>query len=886
MDVVETLDKMNLSTKIFYSVPQVELDVAMVVRSLKNGGQSEMPPKPASQLEWTGERYLPWLDEATIGYEHLHRYAYATQFVDGKRVLDLACGEGYGSQLLARTARDVVGIDIDVGAVRHASNKYLRRNLEFRVGSITAVPVEGQNLFDVIVCFEALEHIADHHALLKEIKRLLTPDGVFIVSTPNKWAYSDEPQYTNPFHVHELYFGEFRELLKKYFRQVKMLGQRVYCNSHIWPVFPSENSKLADYVIERNPQEFAFVECNKKIPLYFIALASDGGEELSENTSVLVDSSNQLLKEKDVRVNIFAVERDAAQRTIRTHQQRLAEIESQLEQITAERDRWGQEEAGLRARVQSQEQTLVEKESQLVEKESQLVEKERQLVEKERLLVEADHQAAELLAIKDTIGWRALSKYRAVRERFGIIKFLHFALTQPVKRIYKKKNNQSDDAITSTAAGVSLLSAGGAERIRNQLLCETLVSASAVTGLPEVQKHFFRRLGGSKAGSAATVLFLADWLPAFDRAGGGLRAFSMLQILNEGGHNLVYGANRNKPDHVYFFGSEEDVKKYQQALEQLGIAVLYGSSEILRYLTEEGQDCKFVVLSFPEVAYRYFPSVRAHAMNAEVIYDPVDLHWLRMERESGIKHDDALRRKAEDYRRMERFNAAAADIVFAVTHEEKTRILEDVPNAKIEVIPTIHSPVDKVKPAAARKNLLFVGHYAHTPNEDAVSYFVQDIFPLIRKELPGVIFYMVGSHITERVKSLAARGVVAVGYVADLSPYLDDCRVFVAPLRYGAGIKAKIGHSMSFGLPVVTTSLGAEGMNLTSGKHALIADSATAFASAVVRLYTDDLLWEEISTNSLMHIKTHFSNAIAKKKLEQVFAAESDSLRSIVAEVG
>ena len=161
-------------------------------------------------------------------------------------MLDLACGEGYGSRLLACTAESVVGLDIDEDAVRHARNKYIRSNLQFKQGSITDIPIDGQNIFDVIVCFEALEHIQDHEKLLTEVKRLLTKDGLFIVSTPNKWAYSDEPKYENPFHVHELYLDEFIELFEKYFKQVKILGQRIYCNSNIWPVFSSGNSDLAE----------------------------------------------------------------------------------------------------------------------------------------------------------------------------------------------------------------------------------------------------------------------------------------------------------------------------------------------------------------------------------------------------------------------------------------------------------------------------------------------------------------------------------------------------------------------------------------------------------------------------------------------------------------
>jgi glycosyltransferase involved in cell wall biosynthesis len=225
-------------------------------------------------------------------------------------------------------------------------------------------------------------------------------------------------------------------------------------------------------------------------------------------------------------------------------------------------------------------------------------------------------------------------------------------------------------------------------------------------------------------------------------------------------------------------------------------------------------------------------------------------------------------------------------MVFAVTPEEKSQILEEVKNAQVEVIPTIHDCVDSAKPLAGRKNLLFVGHYAHSPNEDAVGYFVREILPLIRQDIPGVVFYMVGSNITDKVKSLANENVVAVGYVPDLTPHLDGCRVFVAPLRYGAGIKGKIAQSMSFGLPVVTTSIGAEGMGLIDGEHVLIADSPDAFARAVVRLYTDDLLWERMSLNALLHIKSNFSKAVVQAKLNQIFATEVDGVGSSIAEAG
>ncbi len=120
-------------------------------------------------LEWTGERFLPWLAESTIGYEHLHRYRYAATLVTGKRVLDLASGEGYGSKILAETASSVVGVDIDENAICHATQRYGREALQFIIGSITAVPISENHSFDVIVCFEAIEHIEEQEKLLGEV---------------------------------------------------------------------------------------------------------------------------------------------------------------------------------------------------------------------------------------------------------------------------------------------------------------------------------------------------------------------------------------------------------------------------------------------------------------------------------------------------------------------------------------------------------------------------------------------------------------------------------------------------------------------------------------------------------------------------------------------
>jgi ubiquinone/menaquinone biosynthesis C-methylase UbiE len=300
MDIVEKLDSIGLKTDVFYLNREDELDVAAVFRSRKYQCSTfSVPRKEEKMLQDTGGRYLPWMEDAAIAYEHLHRYAYAAQFVQNKKVLDLACGEGYGSHLLARTADVVVGIDSDRIAIKQASNKYIRRNLQFKVGSLKDVPIKENNIFEVIVCFDALENVEDHSKLLEEVKRLLTLEGLLIVSTPNRWAHGDDPQSKNPFHLHGLYFDEFKALLQKHFGQVKFLGHRVDCNSNIWPIFPQDKTRVVEYVVERNPTEFVFVEREKKRPLYIIALASDSQEEIEEKASLLVDVSNELFEQNN-----------------------------------------------------------------------------------------------------------------------------------------------------------------------------------------------------------------------------------------------------------------------------------------------------------------------------------------------------------------------------------------------------------------------------------------------------------------------------------------------------------------------------------------------------------------------------------------------------------
>jgi GT2 family glycosyltransferase/SAM-dependent methyltransferase len=274
------------------------------------------------ELPFTGERYVPGLDWPDISYEHWHRYLYAAEFAARKTVLDVACGEGYGSDLLAETADRVIGIDIDPQIVEFAAKKYQRANLEFRCGPAHALPVSEGNAFDLVVSFETLEHMAEEHQrrFLGEAKRLLKPDGVLLISTPNKLLYTDQPAYSNPFHVKELYRAEFLELLQRYFRAVKVCGQMVYPVSYIWPA-AGVAAATSEHQLVFSRGCFTPVKGDEKQMRYMLAVCSDV-EASATRGSLLIDLSNRLTGQ--LHEHIAALDRSVERLKVSLDEQQAA----------------------------------------------------------------------------------------------------------------------------------------------------------------------------------------------------------------------------------------------------------------------------------------------------------------------------------------------------------------------------------------------------------------------------------------------------------------------------------------------------------------------------------------------------------------------------------
>lgn len=218
-------------------------------------------------MDFTGERYLPER-RGDIALEHRHRYLLACTYANGKDVLDIACGEGYGSSMLADVAKSVIGVDIAEEAIAHASTQYAASNLAFRQGNAAEIPLEDASV-DLVVSFETIEHHDRHEDMLREIKRVLRPGGLLLISSPDKHEYTDVSGEQNEFHVHELYRNEFETLLSSHFAHHKLSGQRVTYASVLASADPNESFISWE-------DDAATADSGLSRPLYFIALASDG----------------------------------------------------------------------------------------------------------------------------------------------------------------------------------------------------------------------------------------------------------------------------------------------------------------------------------------------------------------------------------------------------------------------------------------------------------------------------------------------------------------------------------------------------------------------------------------------------------------------------------
>lgn len=358
------------------------------------------------------------------------------------------------------------------------------------------------------------------------------------------------------------------------------------------------------------------------------------------------------------------------------------------------------------------------------------------------------------------------------------------------------------------------------------------------------------------------ILVASDILPLYDQHSGALRLKTLIEMIGKLDRPILFASTHVKNWLPSVLSDDERRTQYENVLRRAGVVdFAYGARELEKLLKQRNHRVTHAFLSFPAVAELFMPVVRRLETDAKIIYDMVDFHGLRMEREATLFNDPKLILEAEAMRNLEISIVERADITIAVSVEEKEAMLELASTADIRVLPNIFEiPPGAPKGTMDRKNVLFLGGFLHRPNGDAVTWFVENIWPLIQIAEPGCRFIIAGSNLGPEIIALAKHsGVDVVGYVEDLQPLYDSARVCVAPLRFGAGIKGKVGQSMAYGVPVVATSTGVEGMRQHGHQHILVADEPEGFAAHVLALLKDDDLWVSLQREGRRFVEANLS---------------------------
>ena len=367
------------------------------------------------------------------------------------------------------------------------------------------------------------------------------------------------------------------------------------------------------------------------------------------------------------------------------------------------------------------------------------------------------------------------------------------------------------------------------------------------------------------------ILFLHIRYPEFDRCSGDLRVMQMLgllarrqpvslHVLHQPAGYLEAAANR----------------AYAERLAAMGVRTTAGS--LVRQLRRERYDV--VVIEFWYVARALVGLLRALQPQARVLVDTEHVYFyadrvraLALGAEAGA--DAATQAALAQRKRQELEVYARVDGILTTTDEDRDVVLAEDPAIRSRTVPNIHelpdAPVGRLQ-GRRPGSMVFVGNFRNNPsNADAMQWFCAQVLPRVQQRVPGATLRIVGNQPPPEVQALASAHVEVTGYVPETAPYLDSSLVSVCPLRYGAGLKGKIGEAMMRGLPVVTTTVGTQGMAPRQGQEILVADDPEAYAAHIARLFDDAALWQHMSQAGRDFIERHFGFAAIEQRLDAAF---------------
>lgn len=362
------------------------------------------------------------------------------------------------------------------------------------------------------------------------------------------------------------------------------------------------------------------------------------------------------------------------------------------------------------------------------------------------------------------------------------------------------------------------------------------------------------------------ILIVDALMPDPARDSGSLRMFNIMQLLQDLGWRISFMADNRRANTAEM-----------ALLGRAGAHTLCKpwSPSLSSWLRREGSTLDAVMLCRHYVAELHFDLVRRLAPKARLLFDTVDLHFLREQRAAEHTNNTVLARQAAQTEQRELALIRTSDVTFVVSPVEHALLTAQLPDTRIELLSNVHTVFGRGNGFAARRDLVFVGGFGHPPNVDAVRWLVDEIYPLIRSQRPDISLHLIGDIPEAARPALSRDGIHIHGRVEQLAPWMSACRVALAPLRYGAGVKGKVNMAMSHGLPVVGTSLAAEGMQLHDGENILLGDSVEVFAEAVLRLYEDEALWLRLSDAGLDNVRRHFSFEAARETLRRTLPSRT-----------
>ena len=361
------------------------------------------------------------------------------------------------------------------------------------------------------------------------------------------------------------------------------------------------------------------------------------------------------------------------------------------------------------------------------------------------------------------------------------------------------------------------------------------------------------------------VLAIDVSVPQPDRSAGGYAALQEIRLLQSLGARVTF-----IPENLAYLGN------YTEDLQRSGVECLYAPfcTSILDFIAERGQEFDVIYITRYQVAARYINAIRSAAPKAKVVFCNADLHFLREIRAAIVDDNAEAMNAALDTRDAELALVRKVDVTLSYSDAEAAVILShNLGSSRVMRCPWVVEAKGSMATFADRRDIAFLGGFGHPPNLDAVEFFITAVMPGLRKRLPGVRFRIYGAEVPELLRKRATTDIVLDGYVADVAEVYDTCRVFVAPLRSGAGIKGKVIGALAAGLPTVLSPVAAEGTGVAHEREAVVAETVQEWVEGICALYSDEKRWVAMSESETAFARNHYSFAAGRKRMASALAS-------------